>query len=119
MVWRWSYSRTFRRDELAVNPQHIPGHRLSNYHLSTGSHSEILSVESKFEGENGCWHDCRGRSAFGRDHGSADIRAALGAAAKEAGSQLRDTNNQVRDAVPNLIARYLVPSSPLYEPDIG
>jgi hypothetical protein len=32
---------------------------------------------------------------------------------------LRDTDNQVRDAVLNLIARYLVPSSPLYEPDIG
>jgi hypothetical protein len=38
-----------RRDELAANPQHIPGHRLSDYPLPTGSNSEILSVESKFE----------------------------------------------------------------------
>jgi len=31
------------------NPQNIPGHRLSDYQLPTGSNSEILSVESKFE----------------------------------------------------------------------
>lgn len=41
-------------------PQHIPGHRLSDYHLPTGSHSEILSAESKFEGEDGCWRDWGG-----------------------------------------------------------
>src|ERR1700761_5380388 len=52
-VRRRSQSHAFRRDELVTNPQHIPGHRLSNYHLLTGSHSEILSVESKFEGEDG------------------------------------------------------------------
>jgi hypothetical protein len=31
---------------------------------------------------------------------------------------LRDTNNQLCDAVLNLIERYRVPSSRLYEPDI-
>src|ERR1700741_1712034 len=32
--------------------QHISGHQLSTYQPPTGSHSEILSVESKFEGED-------------------------------------------------------------------
>jgi hypothetical protein len=49
MVRRRSYSHAFRRDELAADPQDIPGHRLSDYQLPTGSHSEIPSVESKFE----------------------------------------------------------------------
>ena len=48
-VRRRSYSHAFRRDELTANPQNIPGHRLSDYQLPTGSNSEILSVESKFE----------------------------------------------------------------------
>jgi hypothetical protein len=37
--------------------QHVPGHRLSTYHLPSGSQSEILRAETKFEGEDGCWRD--------------------------------------------------------------
>ena len=118
MVWRRSYSHAFRRDELVVIPQRIPGHRLSDYQLPAGGNSEILSVESNFEGD-GCWRDLPWTIRVRPDHRWASSRAALRAAAQEAGGQLRDTDNQLRDAVVNLIARYLVPSSPLYEPDIG
>src|SRR6516225_2538110 len=54
-VWRRLHGHAFRRDEFAATSQHIPGHRLSDYQLPTGGHSEILSAESKFEGDDGCW----------------------------------------------------------------
>jgi len=54
----------FRRDEFAANPSTYPDTGPQTTTCRTGGHSEILSVESEFEGENGRWRDRRGRSAF-------------------------------------------------------